>query len=95
MDSVFEEALQSAQDMQARLQAKALADPDFRGQLVRDPRATIRSELGMEVPDGVEIQVHEASLSTLHVVVPSDLNDELDEEQLEGISAGTFCCLCL
>lgn len=84
-------AMQTAEDMQRRLMDRAAVDATFRQQLVSDPRGAIRSELGVDVPEGIQIQVHENDSETLHLALPAN---ELGEEQLEAIAAGRCCCCC-
>ena len=95
MSTMVESAVQTAAEMQRQLIEKAGEDADFRAQLAADPKATIKQEFGVEVPDFVNIQVHESSLNDLHLVLPPSGPDgqiELDEERLEAIAAGLCCC---
>ncbi len=82
--------IQSAQDMQTQLMTKAAQDAEFRRQLLADPKSTIGNEFGIEVPDNLNIQVHDSDLQNLHLALPPV--NELSEEQLEAISAGLCCC---
>ena len=81
---------QLTQTTQAKLQgllvARAQADPEFRAQLVADPKATIGALVGSEVPKEVAIQVHEESATTFHLVLP--LSGELREDELDAAFAG-------
>ncbi len=80
----------SAQDMQSQLIAKSAQDAEFRRQLLADPKGVISNEFGIEIPDNLNIQVHDSDLQNLHLALPP-LN-ELSEEQLEAVSAGLCCC---
>ena len=91
MGSLVETARQRAEEMRRHLTDKAVADMGFRKQLVADPRAAIKQEFGVEVPDSMQIEVHESNMSTLHLALPA--GPELDEEQLETIAAGLCCCI--
>lgn len=92
MPSAFvQTALQTAEEMRAQLTEKAIVDPEFRQQLVSDPKAAIKQEFGIEVPEAINIVVHESDMSTLYMALPA--GPELNEEQLEAIAAGLCCCL--
>ena len=56
-----------------------------------DPKNAIQQEFGINIPDNIQIQVHESDLRTLHMALPP--GPELDEEQLEAVAAGLCCCL--
>ncbi len=91
MQSFAERAMQSAEEMRRHLTEKASDDVDFRRQLVADPRGAIHQEFGIDIPDNLEIKVHESDMRTLHLALPA--GPDLDEEQLEAIAAGLCCCL--
>ena len=69
---------------------KSALDAEFRQQLLSDPKAAIGEELGISIPDSMEIQVHESDMQTVHLALPPD--PHITEEQLEAISAGLCCC---
>ncbi|MCY3770244.1 MAG: NHLP leader peptide family RiPP precursor [Gammaproteobacteria bacterium] len=82
--------IQSAEQMQSQLINKSVQDADFRNRLISDPKSTIGQEFGIDIPDNMEIQVHESDLQTVHIALPPQ--PELTEEQLEAVSAGLCCC---
>ena len=93
MATALQEAIRSAEDMQAQLISRAQEDDTFRSQLVEDPRAAIRQEFGIEVPDFVNINVYENTGGTTHIVLPMQSDKvQLDEKILEQIAAGLSCC---
>ncbi len=94
MNTMVQSAIQTSNEMQRQLIARAGEDGDFRAQLVADPKATIKQEFGIDVPDYINIQVHESDWNVLHLGLPPgpDLEQELDEERLEAIAAGLCCC---
>ena len=78
------------QDLESQLIAKAWQDPAFKQTLINDPKGTIEKETGMKIPDGVEIQVHEETADTLHLVLPPKPEEgELSEEELELAAGGS------
>ena len=69
---------------------KSALDSDFRQRLLDDPKSTISQELGITIPDSMNIHIHESDMQTVHVALPPDPN--ITEEQLEAVSAGLCCC---
>ena len=94
MDHMTQSAVQTAEEMQRSLIARAGEDAGFRAQLVTDPKAAVKQEFGIDVPDFINLQVHESSLSDVHLVLPPEPGAwmELEEEMLEAVSAGLCCC---
>lgn len=94
MNTMVQSAIQTSNEMQRQLIARAGEDAGFRAQLVADPKATVKQEFGIDVPDYISIQVHESDWNVLHLGLPPgpDLEQELDEERLEAIAAGLCCC---
>lgn len=79
-------------DAQAQIIAKALKDPNFKESLLSDPKAAIAKELGVDIPDSVNINVLEATDTNLYLVIPSSDSDnadgELSTEQLASVAGG-------
>ena len=65
---------------------RAAADADFRKALVADPRGTVEAEIGIQMPSGLELKIHEETNSELHLVLPAPL--ELTPHELAGVSGG-------
>ena len=82
--------MKSGDEMLQQIVEKCALEPDFRQQLLSDPKATISAELGIAIPDSLTIQVHESDMETVHLALPPD--PFITEEQLEAISAGLCCC---
>jgi hypothetical protein len=61
------------QELEVYLMRRAQADPEFRDQLLKDPKTVIEQELGLRFPEAVKVVVHEERLNQLHVVLPVDL----------------------
>ena len=72
--------------MRERLIEKATADETFRAQLLADPQGAVRDELGMQVPDGFTIKVHEEAADTSHLVLPPPA--QLGEAEMEQAAGG-------
>ena len=78
--------MKTAQEMRQAIADKAAEDEDFRKRLLSDPRNAIEQEMDLKIPDGIEIQVHEDSTSTAHLVLPS--SPKLSETELAQVAGG-------
>ena len=72
-------------EMRERLLAKATGDETFRARLLADPKAAVQDELGLAIPAGFTIKVHEEAADTSHLVLPPLAS--LDEAEL-ALAAG-------
>ncbi|MDE2875077.1 MAG: NHLP leader peptide family RiPP precursor [Gemmatimonadota bacterium] len=82
--------MRSGDQMLQQIVEKSALDSDFRQRLLADPKTAITGELGIAIPDSMNIKVHESDMQTVHLALPPDPN--ITEEQLEAISAGLCCC---
>ena len=78
--------MESVKEMRESLVGKANADADFRAQLLNDPKAAIKQELGFNIPSSVAIEVHEESDTTAHLVLPPA--SKLGERDLQAVAGG-------
>ena len=78
--------MNSSDGMRRQLIEKAESDEAFRRQLLSDPHGTIEKELDVKLPEGLEIQVHEESAETTHLVLPP--YPKLSETQLSHVAGG-------
>ena len=71
------------QKLWAKIVAKAWADEDYKQRLLDDPASVLRAE-GMTLPEGVEINVVEATAKNAWFVLPmqSDEGAVVAEERL-------------
>ena len=65
---------------------KATVDNDFRSQLIADPKAAIKAETGVTVPEQFNIQVHEDTPNTSHLILPPSA--KLGETDLVHVAGG-------
>ena len=72
-------------EMRERLIEKAIADETFRARLLADPKNAVQDELGVQVPDGFTIEVHEEAADTGHLVLPP--STQLDAAELNQAAA--------
>ena len=87
--SFAETPLQSAEDMRRQITDRAVSDDAFRSLLLSSPKSAIAQELGVDLPEDINVLVHENDAQTLHLSLPVS---EIGEEQLEAIAAGRCCC---
>ena len=81
----------SRRDIETRLIEKCWKDPEFRKQVVSDPKGMLERHIGQKLPGHVKIFIHEEDPSTLHLSIPpapSNLT-ELSDDDLEKVAGGT------
>ncbi|TGE35734.1 NHLP leader peptide family natural product precursor [Desulfosporosinus fructosivorans] len=78
------------EELEKEIIKKAQADKDFKETLVANPKETSKTQLGLQVPEDVEVKVVEESAQVVYLVQPSN-PEELTDEQLEVVSgAGEY-----
>ena len=69
------------------------SDPSFRSALLNDPHAALAGLSGMQIPESVNITIHEESPADIHLVIPTEMN--LSDEDLDlvagGLWSGFYC----
>ena len=71
---------------------KFLGDESFRQEFKNDPVATMRAH-GVDVPNGIEIEVVESTPTKQYIVMPPLQSDELSEEDLNAAQGGAISYL--
>jgi len=77
--------------LESVLVQKCWKDPEFRKQVVSDPKGMLEKHLGRKLPEQVKIFIHEEDANTLHLSIPpapANLS-ELSDEDLEKVAGGT------
>lgn len=67
--------------------AKAWADKNFKEKLLKNPTQALK-EMGVEIPAGRQVQVHESTDKIVHLVLPAKPHEELSEKELQSLAAG-------
>ena len=78
--------METPDEMRAKVADKAATDADFRARLVSDPKGAIGQELGVTLPAGLTVKVHEESAETAHLVLPP--GSKLNESDLQAVAGG-------
>jgi hypothetical protein len=78
-------------DLEVALVEKCWKDPDFKKQVLADPKGMLERHLGKTLPAGLKIFVHEESAETLHFSLPPAPTNisELSDEDLDKVAGGT------
>jgi len=78
--------------LEEKLIAKATKDETFRANLLSSPKETLETELGISIPDAINVKVLEEDKNSFYLVLPPIINpeteDELSEVELEMVSGG-------
>ena len=78
----------TASELRDQLIAQAGEDDDFRGRLLADPKATLREDYGLDLPENLNLHVHEEDLTTAHIVLPR--SKKLTEAELQAASGAYY-----
>ncbi len=80
--------------IQEQIMARAMKDETFRQVLLSNPRETLERELGITLPAGINVQVHEDTPTTIHLVLPmqplTGEPQELSDKDLERAVGGVL-----
>ena len=79
-------AVPTRTEVEAVLAERIAADPAFRDALLADPRGVISGIVGFDIPDTVQVVLHEESLTQIHLTIPS--SDNLADSDLELVAGG-------
>jgi Nitrile hydratase, alpha chain len=78
-------------DLETALIEKCWKDPEFKKQVITDPKGMLERHTGQKLPPQVRIVIHEEDANTLHFSIPlapSNLT-ELSDDDLERVAGGT------
>ncbi len=82
-------------DLEAALVKKCWQEPEFRNQVIADPKGMFEKATGQKLPDNLKIFIHEEDRNTVHLSIPPAPKDmsELSDEELERVAGGTEIAL--
>lgn len=78
--------MQTIDELRNSLVDRAVRDEGFRARLLADPNPVVESELGLHIPEGFSVVVHEEDDSTRHLVLPPP--SQLDAADLDRVAGG-------
>ena len=62
--------MKSGDEMLKQIVDKSAVDAAFRQQLLADPKTAITAELGITMPESMNVVVHESDMQTVHLALP-------------------------
>ncbi len=73
----------------AQVIARAWSDPDFKAQLLTDPR-TVLASYGVDLPAGLNLKIVENTADTMHIVLPATPSQagDLSDADLHNLAGG-------
>ena len=86
-----ESRINKRQALEAQLINRAMKDETFRQELLRDPKGVFERELGIQVPEHIDVQVLQESPSMVYLVLPpptQSVGAELSDTELEAVVGG-------
>jgi hypothetical protein len=78
-------------DLETALIEKCWKDPEFKKQVIGDPKGMLERHTGQKLPAPIKIFIHEEDANTLHFSIPSAPSNlsELSDDELERVAGGT------
>ncbi len=73
----------------AQVIARAWSDPDFKAQLLNDPK-TVLAGYGVDLPAGLTLKIVENTADTIHIVLPATPSQAsvLSDGDLQNLAGG-------
>ncbi len=73
----------------AQVIARAWSDPDFKAQLLNDPKTALVG-YGVDLPAGLSLKIVENTADTVHIVLPATPSQagDLSDEDLQNLAGG-------
>ena len=79
-------AILTRSEVEALIAERIAADPAFRDAMLADPRGVIAEVIGFDIPDNIQVILHEESLTQIHLTIPS--SEDLSDTDLELVAGG-------
>ena len=85
-------AIPTRAELDALIHNRLADDPGFRDALLANPRAAVSEMVGIPLPEIVAVDVHEESLTHVHLVIPAQTSaGEISDKDLELVAGGGIC----
>ena len=78
--------MKTPQELRADIAARAGSDETFRQRLIADPKAALAEEMGISLPEGFDVEVHEEGGTKAHIILPP--SSRLSEADLRAAAGG-------
>ena len=78
--------MKTRSEVEGQVLARASEDEAFRVLLLADPRKAVSDAVGVSIPDGFTLTVHEEDSTSLHLVLPP--SDRLSSRELATVAGG-------
>ncbi len=75
----------NTQDLKNQIIEKAWTDPDFKRELLANPKAAIKDAFGIDVPDDINLHVSEEDQNNYYLALPRNPADNKDEAGVLGV----------
>ena len=83
-------AVPTRSEVEAIIAERIAADPAFRDALLANPRGVVAEIVGFDIPDNVQVVLHEESLTQIHLTIPA--SHSLRDEELDLVAGGGLIC---
>ncbi|MFM7211824.1 MAG: NHLP leader peptide family RiPP precursor [Actinomycetota bacterium] len=81
-------------EVEAMIAERIAADPGFRETLLANPRAGLAEVIGLDIPDSIQVVLHEESLTQIHLTIPfAGTLSDADLNLAAGGDVGGSCWL--
>jgi hypothetical protein len=80
-------------ELERTIVERSLEDEDFRRRLLENPKGTVDREMGIRLPEYIEVRAVEESTDTIYLVLPSvsvvgSGGGELSDQDLDAVAGG-------
>ena len=75
-------------ELNEKIAKRASEKEEFRAALLSDPKKALENEFGVVIPDSLQIEIHQETKNTLHLIVPEQDTLELTDDQLDQVAGG-------
>jgi nitrile hydratase alpha subunit len=81
----------SHRDLETALIEKCWKDPEFKKEVVKDPKGMLERHIGQKLPANLKVFIHEEDANSLHFSLPPAPSNmtELGDDELEKVAGGT------